>query len=417
MSSSTARQLAKVHDAEPTTQVPGRWVAALFLATLGMWMGLLAPIQILLPAQIEVLDARHKVALLGLVTALAGVVAAISSPVAGALSDRTTSRHGRRRPWVLVSALVCAVGLLILSRQPAIGVVALSWILVHGGVGAMHAALSAAVPDRVPTNQRGVVSAFLGLAMPLGLILGTLLVAALDTSSGYLVLSVLVVAMALPYALFSKDAPVSAAEQPGRSWREFVTGFRIDPRRHPDFAWALAGRFATQLAMSLATLYLLYFLKDTVKVADPAAGVAVLSVLLTVGVIATSIVTGRISDRRGRRKNFVLVSSVLMSVALTVMAVLPTWPAALVSAFVLGAGYGIYLAIDQALVTQVLPLALSRGQDLGILNMAGSSATVLAPLIATMIAGGSAGYTALYLLAAGLALSGGLLIRPIRSVN
>ncbi|MFI0450155.1 MFS transporter [Actinomadura sp. 6N118] len=382
-----------------------------------MWAGLLGSAQILLPDRIASLDPQHKVWNLGLVVALGAIAAIVSSPVAGALSDRTTSRFGRRRPGVAAPVLVCSCALFALPLQSSLIGIGVCWIMVHGSVNAMHAALCATVPDRVPVNQRGMVSAVAGLAMPLGLVLGTLLVSGLPNWAGYVIVGGLVAVLAVPYLLQKEDpAPPCDRRGQSRSVRGLLAGLYVSPRRNPDFAWAWGGRFFSQLATSLATLYLLYFLRDEVRLGNPTGGVAVLSLLYTLGVVAASVAAGRMSDRTGRRKVYVIVSSALMAGALICMALLPVWSAALLSATVLGAGYGVYLAIDQALVTQVLPRARDRGKDLGLINMAGSSAVALAPLLAaqSVLLGG---YSLLFVLAAGLAFAGGLFIQPITSVR
>jgi MFS family permease len=416
----------------PPATVPRHWIVAYFLATLAMWAGLLAAAQILLPAQLAALDPDRQVWHLGLITALGAGAAIVSSPVAGSLSDRTASRFGRRRPWVLASALVCSAALFALPLQTTVAGVGVCWVLVHGAANAMCAALCAAIPDRVPVARRGLVSGIAGLAMPVGLVVGTVLVSAIPTWAGYALMGGLTLTLALPYVLLEEPAPlrspglggppdgpaspVSGARAPRRSPKVFLADLYVSPRRHPDFAWTLSGRFFAQLSISLATLYLLYFLRDEVRVDDPAGGVAVLSLLYTAGVVAASVTAGRRSDRTGRRKPFVIVASLLMAGALTCMALLPLWPAALASAAVLGAGHGVYLAIDQALVTEVLPLERDRAKDLGLINAAGSGAVAVAPLVAagTLLLGG---FSALFTAGAGLAVAGGLAIQPVRSVR
>jgi MFS family permease len=87
------------------------------------------------------------------------------------------------------------------------------------------------------------------------------------------------------------------------------------------------------------------------------------------------------------------------------------------AAAVLGAGFGIYLAVDQALVTQVLPAALDRAKDLGVINVANSGPQVLAPALAAPIVAWLGGYTALYLATAAVTVLGGVLVRNVRSVD
>ncbi|WP_433325345.1 MFS transporter [Spirillospora sp. CA-294931] len=379
---------------------------ALFAVTLGMWVGLLASAQVLLPAQIEAVDPAGKVWVLGVVTTAGAVAAVLTAPVFGALSDRV----GRRRSWVVGGSVLCAVAVLLLSWQSTVIGIGVCWAIVHGGAGGLHATLCAVIPDRVPVNRRATVFAVVGLAQPCGLVLGTLLVSSVPDGVGYPLVAVLVAALAVPYAVAGRDAPAAAREPRGRPWSSGLAFLGAD------FAWALAGRFAAQFAASLATIYLLYFLRDEIGIDSPAGGVAVLSLLFTTGLIVTSLVVGRASDRLGRRKAFVILGAALMAAGLVGMALVPTWPAALVAAVALGAGYGAYLAVDQALVTQLLRSENDRGMNLGIMNMASSGAVALAPVVAAQWVG-FGGYPSLFLFAAVMAVLGGLLIQPIRSVS
>jgi MFS family permease len=194
-------------------------------------------------------------------------------PIAGALSDRTTSRFGRRRPWVLGSAVVCGGSLPVLGLQHGILGVALLWITVQAATNALYAALSAAVPDQVPVRQRGLVSAFVGLPLSLSLITGTFVVSVIVTGRfpAYLTLGLAVLVLVLPFVLGPADRPQPRPRDTG--------GLRL----HADLAWAFGCRFAVQLANAVGTLYLLYYLRDVVHRPDPARSVFLLILLYTAG--------------------------------------------------------------------------------------------------------------------------------------
>src|SRR5262245_7363256 len=190
--------------AEPTVRVRGRWVTLLVLANLGVWMAFFTPIQVLLPEQVAGISPADKETMLGLVTALGAAAAVVVNPVAGALSDRTSLRgYGRRHVWTLGGALVGAFALVVLSRQHTILGVALGWIAAQTCFNAMLAALTAAVPDRVPVGQRGAVSGWVGIPQVLGLVVGVVLVTAVvtGTANGYLAVAVAVVVLTVPFTL------------------------------------------------------------------------------------------------------------------------------------------------------------------------------------------------------------------------
>jgi MFS family permease len=149
---------------------------------------------------------------------------------------------------------------------------------------------------------------------------------------------------------------------------------------------------------------------------DPEAGVFVLTGVYAATLVATTVVGGIWSDRLGRRKVFVTVAGVVAAVASVILAVSQTWLGAVVAAVVLGAGYGVYTAVDFALITQVLPTAAARAKDLGVINIANALPQVFAPFLATVLVTLAGGYTSLYLFSAGVCLLGSVLVYRIRSV-
>jgi MFS family permease len=103
-------------------------------------------------------------------------------------------------------------------------------------------------------------------------------------------------------------------------------------------------------------------------------------------------------------------------VAALLLAVAPVWPMAVAAALLLGAGYGVYLAVDAALITQVLPAATDRAKDLGVINIANSAPQVLGPAISAPIVVHLGGYPTLYAATAAVTLLGSALVLKIRSV-
>ncbi|MFD9613716.1 MFS transporter [Streptomyces sp. NPDC059083] len=404
--------------AEPTIPVKAGWTASLSLATLAVFMAFMTPIQILLPLQLEHIDPHDKNTALSLVTGLGALVAVLANPLAGAWSDRTTSRFGRRRPWIVGGALVGAVGLVATASQHTVAGVAVGWCLAQLGLNAMLAGVTTPIADQVPLGQRAVVSGWTGLMQSVGLVLGALITTLLVTGvgAGYVTLALLTVALALPFALRQTEPVLPRELRPAFDGRAFARSFWVSPRRHPDFGWAWLTRFLINLGNALGTLYLFYFLADAVRYGDPGTGVLILTVVYTLCAALTAVPVGVLSDRAGRRKGFVVLCSLVMAAAALLLALVHTWPSALAAAAVLGGGYGIYLAVDQALVTQVLPAAADRAKDLGVINIANSGPQVLAPALAAPVIAHLGGYTGLYAVAALVILAGGLLVHRIRGV-
>ncbi|MFF2576881.1 MFS transporter [Streptomyces goshikiensis] len=404
--------------APAATGVGGGWVSALSLANLGVWVGWFGPLQLLLARQAEYLAPEHKTSTLALVTGVGAAVSMVANPVFGALSDRTTARVGRRVPWVVAGVAGGAAGLLLLSQAASVAAVIAGWCLVQLALNAAFAALTAAVPDQVPRRQRGLVGGWLGVSQVGGILVGTALAtAAGGITAGYLACAAFSVLAAVPYVLMRRDVRLSPADRPALRWRTFLTGFWIDPRRHPDFGWAWLTRFLMNLSYSISTMYLLYYLTDAVRYeGDADTGVLILTALNALTLLSTVVVSGIRSDRSGRRKAYVIGSGLVITAATLLLAVWQTWTGAVVASLVLGLGFGVYTSVDFALLTDVLPTAEDRGRDLGVINIANALPQVLAPVIAAPVVSHLGGYTALYALAGFLALAGSVLVRRIRGV-
>jgi MFS family permease len=404
--------------AEPTQRVTARWVTGLVLVNVGINAAFFGPINVFIGQQAISIDAPSKEAILSLVTACGAAVSLAANPLFGALSDRTTSRLGRRAPWVLAGAVLAAAALLAMSVSATVALMVLFWCLVQLGANAAYAAITAAVPDRVPVLQRGGVGGLAAMGQTLGILTGAVFGAVVSGNFmvGYWLCAAALLLSVLPY-LFHRNDPVlhKGMLRPFRV-KEFFLGFWISPRLHPDFAWAWLTRFLVNVGNQLTIVYLLFFLRDIIGHEDPAAGVLVLTGIYAVMVMVTAVVAGPWSDRVGRRKPFVIGSSAIIAMAGLIMAFFPVWPGALAGAAVLGVGFGAYLAVDFALLTQVLPQALDRGKDMGVINVANSLPQVVAPALALLAVTRWGGYSTLFVMAAIIGLLGAVFVVKIKSV-
>lgn len=408
--------------AEPTRNVRALWVAGISLANLGMWMAFFGPLQVLLPEQVGQVAPADKETVLAWVTGIGAAMAMIATPLAGALSDRTTGPLGRRRPWVLAGALLGGAGLAVLGTQESVLGILLGWSFVQTALSCLNATLLAAVPDHVPRSQRGAVSGWIGIPQSAGVVAAVVLVTVVVTeiAPGYTLIGVLTLACALPFALLSPDPPLPREARP--PWRDFARSLWVSPRHHPDFAWAFLTRFLIGTGNAMFVLYLLYFLRDEVGYEElfpgsPATdGLLTLILVYTAAVVATTVVAGMISDRLGKRRGMVAFAGVVMGLPAFAVALSPTWTSVVVCAVVLGVGFGVFLSVDNALVTEVLPTAEGRAKDLGIVNIASSGPQVIAPALAGPIVVHLGGYPVLYTVCGLVSLLGALVVWKIRGV-
>jgi MFS family permease len=234
---------------------------------------------------------------------------------------------------------------------------------------------------------------------------------------GYALCAAALILSVLPYLFHRNDPQLPKGEKVPFRLGEFVRSFWISPARHPDFAWAWLTRFLVNVCNQMTIVYLLFFLRDVLKHEDPALGVLTLTGIYAVMVMITAVVAGPWSDRLGQRKPFVIGSSGIIAAAGLTMAFFPVWTGALIGAGILGVGFGAYLAVDFALLTQVLPHAADRGKDMGVINVANSLPQVFAPALAFLAVTYFGGYLTLFITAAVIGLLGAVFVVKIKGVD
>ncbi|WP_328296772.1 MFS transporter [Streptomyces sp. NBC_00435] len=382
---------------------------------------------VLLPTQIAEIAGDDKVAVLGLIGGISAIFATAFNPIAGALSDRS----GRRNPWVLGGGLGSLAFLALLGNVSTALLVGIGWCLVQATMNVYQAAVTAIVPDRVPTARRGTASAVVGLGLPIGGTVGVLIASqtAEHLTVGYLVLGGVIAGAALLLTTLCRDLPRSADGQdatgpaapavPAVPKGAQVKAF-LSALGHHDFRWAFIGRALMVLGYFSVVGYQLYILDDHIHLPaglTPPAAMAVLTPVSMVAMAVSTVVGGLLSDRWNRRKVFVGVSAALAGLVMVVPVVSPTWAGMIVFSALNGLAFGCFMAVDTALVTLVLPRAEDAARDMGVLNIANAGPQIIAPFVASAVVTSLGGYTPLFLVGGALSLIGALAILPIRSVR
>jgi MFS family permease len=414
---------ASFHSEEPT--VGWRFITAYALAFLGLWVGLLTPAIMTIALKVAAIDPAHKETNLAWVLGLGALIAMVANPIAGMLSDRTTARWGMRKPWLLGGAVVGAMGSLMIASDTLM-MVALGWCLTQLGFNAVLAALTAVLPDQVPEHLRGRVGGIVGLTIQIAIVFGVWIAQNVGgmTLGMFLWPALVALISVAGFCAIFKDRQLASTSVSSLSLGQAVGSFWIDPRKAPDFALAFASRFL--LFIGLATLFnnQVYFLMDRLNVAEAKVPSIMLNAtfISTLATIVGSMLAGLISDRMGRRKPFVLGAAVIYALGLAVVGMATTMQAFIVGIAICGLGQGVYIAIDLALVTEVLPNKdTDAAKDLGIFNLASampqSLAPALAPIFLSMGAVGQKNYEALFIAAAAFALLGALAVMPIRGAK
>jgi MFS family permease len=410
------------------------FVVTFFLANLGLWIAYMTPIIVTLPLKINAVDPNPKTQALtlSLVLLCGSVVGIIANPICGRISDRTTWRIGRRRPWLIIGVVLAAVGMTVLGTSETTAPVVFGWMINQIGVNMAMAVLVALLPDQVPEHRRGLVSGLLGVGQAAASMLGTGIAFALSRQSLTLALVVpTIVALVLVVAacFVIKDRRLTKAERPAFDLKAFVGSFWTNPRKHPDFGWAWWSRFALFMSVSMVLNYQLFYLMRQVGLPeDEATAMIPIGIgVQTACIVVVSIVFGALSDKMGRRKLFVGGSAIILAIGLLVGAFASSVAGFLILMALVGLGQGTYLAVDLALVTDILPdREKDAAKDMGVFNLANLIPQSIAPAIAPLFlvvpffsVSGQEGqnYTMLFLGGAVMAMFAAILLKPVKKVR
>ncbi|WP_454294205.1 MFS transporter [Salana multivorans] len=419
---------------EPTEPAPKTYTIGLVVAQFIFFIALLGPAIIGVSLKIVSIvenvgvDRQEAVALVSGIGAFGALVANV---VFGRLSDRTTSRWGRRRPWIVAGTLVMTLGLAIMAFAPNVSLTAAGWFVAQLGANATLAPFIATISDQVPKFQRAQVSALVGIAQNLGILGGTW-VAQLFQKNMFMMLvvpSFAAIAAMVVFAFLLRDQ-VLPVKPPRMSLRAWAETFWVSPVKYPDYALAWWSRFLITMASFMFSTYRFFFLNEQVGIPeDDVAGVITTSVFIyTAALVVTAWFAGKMSDMLQRRKIFVIVSTALYALGTALLATTHSVGMFYVVELVLGIAYGVYIGVDLALVVDVLPNPDDAGKDLGVFNMANALPQTLSPIVAGWIVVATAlkdvdgtviaaDYKPMLMTAAVLCLAGAAVILPIKKVR
>lgn len=404
------------------------FVAALMLANFGTNVALIAPIQNVLPRMVEaVTGAEGKALALGLVTGIGAFAALIANPVAGHYSDRWVDADNRVAT-ILVGLVTGGAAHVILGYQHSVVSIAIWWTICQATINIAYGPMSAIVVDHVDRRSWGLVWGLISVAQAVGLIVGLAAVVYVfpsvttgmtAISVGYMVCLVplLLVLYRLPrisYASQGTAGPELDGTSQAAAAGQAAAPATAAPRRpgvrallslEQGFGLVWAGKFLVTLAETVALLYLYYYVQDVVRYRDPGQGQLILVLAATLAAIVATVAVGRFADLSDGYRRYAVLSSLLMAATGFVLAGFAMWALVIVCALALGAGYGAFQSVSQALSMVVLPSPANAGRDLGIINIASAVPQVIGAPIAGLVVAGAGGYRGLFVFAGLLALA------------
>lgn len=392
--SDMARAVPRVHGDGP--------LLLLALAAAGGVVGYVPLLTLLLPAKVAAIAGNARIEWLGAITLAGAIAASLSNLLFGWASDLT----GTRRAWAAGGLCLTLCSYLLVGAAGSAWTVVGAVVVYQIALNMLLASLQAWAADAVPDRRKGLFGGLLGAGQPIGALVGVLATApALDAEWQRLaVVCAFLFALTAPL-LFSGASPPAVPAADG--------DVRTPPRvAGADFALLWFARLLVQIAGSLLFVFLLfYFEADPHILSQP--GVARLSAVALLLAFPIAMLLGRWSDRLGFRKPFLVAAAGASAAGLILMASRPElgWAAAGYGLF--GCGSAVFLALHSTYAMQLLPSPERRGRDLGVLNLANTLPSVVAPLLAISLLPGR-GFGPLLMLLAGLIALAGVCVLLVR---
>ncbi len=361
----------------------------------------------------------------GTIVAVGAVEAMVGPALMGWLSDRTRTRFGRRKPFLVVGSIVTSAALLFLASANNLWTMAAAYLVLQIGDDIATGPYSSFVPETVPESRRGRASAILGVLQLVAQVVAVAVGLALsDIGRVYTIASVLnlVCAAITVFALPTED-PLDT-ETPLRE--KFHFRQIVAPFRNPDFRWTWITRFLVAFGFYLILIYVGNFLKDEVPslrllgwdLREPSRAALVAAVVIALTGAVGAWAAGNPTDRS--RKQVIVGSGWFMFATIAVFAFLRDFNAMIAVAAVFGVAYGAYQTASWALASDVLPDRGSTAKDMGIWQASVATPQVLHLFVGRLVdnanrASGGLGYTVAFLIAAFGFLFGCVLVRNIRN--
>jgi MFS family permease len=306
-------------------------------------------------------------------------------PTVGSISDYTTTRWGRRKPFILGGALFDALFLVGIATASSLVAITAFVMLLSFSTNVARGPFQGYVPDLVPDRQVGFASAMVGLMQVLGNVLGFGLAAVANTEGnvGLAVVAVAAVELGTMLSVVLR-VPTGPPARPrnGRSWLSIAAEtWGTDILHERSYIWLLASRLFVLMGGAATVNFVYLYLSDAHGLGQAASGDAMLQMLATLVVasLLAIVPASRMSDRVGR-KPVIYVCAALGALGVGLIAIAPSILVATIGAAFFGASQGTFLAVDWALMTDIIPRAAS-GRYMGLSNVVTQSSTTIAVAI------------------------------------
>jgi MFS family permease len=223
---------------------------------------------------------------------------------AGAKSDRTWTRWGRRKPWLVVGVPIAALGFILIPTARTLITILLFILITNLGMALFRAPTAAYLGDQFLPQQRskarGIAAMMAGLGGILALIVGSLLFERIGRSAPFIFSAVLMIAATLMVLLLVRELPAGESE---------TAESRSTVRQAFQFLWQAENHSGIWLLVTVSLSFMIFeslqagLSSFAVFVLDIPLGQAVrLAAVFALVLVLSAYPSGMIGTRFGRQR-------------------------------------------------------------------------------------------------------------------
>lgn len=353
----------------------------------------------------------NKGTYLAIVTTSGALIALITCPIMGVISDRTLSLFGRRRPYLLIGIVLNSFFLLFFIYTNKYILFLISFLFIQFLMNTAGTPYSALIPDKVSPEQRGEASGIMGFMDVFARICGSFtggimmghkeIPKFLVSHSPYflrplaekyigdnpivptvLLIILIINILMIITVLRIKEEPLTVRQPLKENFLK--EAFWFDIKGNISFAYLILSRIFNNLGVYTIVCFLLYYIKDYLVVGDIQEANKKMGILMGVVAITTlpsALLTGYLVDKYKKRKIFLYISCAIMILISFTFIIIRDFSQALLVGAVFGFAFGAFCTADWTLALDLLPEEEKAGKNLGIWNYAGVGPQVIAPAI------------------------------------
>eukprot|EP01061_Rhynchopus_euleeides_P016062 TRINITY_DN2722_c1_g1_i1.p1 TRINITY_DN2722_c1_g1~~TRINITY_DN2722_c1_g1_i1.p1 ORF type:complete len:501 (+),score=156.74 TRINITY_DN2722_c1_g1_i1:125-1627(+) len=324
-------------------------------------------------------------------------VSQLICPYTGLVSDRCTSKLGRRRPYILAGTAIALMSVSLMHysslnyyRWAFAGFLFIAMLALN----VIFSAQCSLVPDLVAESRQGAASGIVAVQQLMGSFSGFLLVMFSNNSDihmAYFLYQVLLTSVVFVVCVSSHEVPLDSSKVAAPTAREILKSYTIDTVKDIDFFWVFVSRTFFYGAVSCQA-FMMFYIRDVVGTKDEGQARSQMAAIAMIGQVTAACVAfpvGRISDTTNMsRKAMIYFACFMMTIVYVLFVTVPlvfpkrfVIPGVYCVAAIYGVGNGCYLAVDYALALDVIPSKATAGQDLGVWGIAAFIGSSVGPMI------------------------------------